>query len=154
MTITTHKRSIRIDAPVERVFDYVKDPHNQFAAYYQEKKPTIAEEAMTADSGEGSTWKWKGQALFLHLHGTNTRVEFVPNVRIVDRSSTGAESTFTFEPDRTGTTLSIAIEISSKVPYLDKLEDAVIWSGDRDLDTWLANLKEAIEAGTLASPSG
>jgi hypothetical protein len=74
-----------------------------------------------------------------------TREVYVPNERIVDHSSTGPVWTFTFKPDATGTTLSLACGVSSKVPLLDKLEDAVFWNGDRDLDAWLENFKKAIE---------
>ena len=145
MTSTTHQRSIHIDAPVEKVFDYVKDPQRQFDAYYQKETPTISDQQMTPDAGQGSTWRWHGHLMFIHFSGTNTREEYVPNERFVDRSSTGVLVTFTFEPDEAGTTLTIAAEVSSKVPFLDKVEDKVAWKGDRDLDTWLGNLKKAIE---------
>ena len=59
--------------------------------------------------------------------------------------STGPVWTYTFEPDQTGTTLSLACEVSSKVPLADKVIDRVAWDGDRDLDTVLANMKKAIE---------
>lgn len=54
--------------------------------------------------------------------------------------------TFTFEPDPTGTTLSLAFEYSTKVPLLDKVVDAVSWNGDRDLDRVLSAMKAAIES--------
>ena len=73
------------------------------------------------------------------------REECIPNDRIVDRSSTGPVWTFTFEPDPTGTTLSLAMEYSTRVPLMDKAVDRVSWNGDRDLDTILANYKKEIE---------
>jgi uncharacterized protein YndB with AHSA1/START domain len=111
VTTTSHTRSVHVDAPVEKVFDHVKDPHNQLDLYYTKEKPAAAELKMTPDSGEGSTWKWmSGVLLFIHLHGTMTREAYVPNERIVDQSSTGIRWTYTVEPDQTGTTLSLAIE--------------------------------------------
>ena len=53
---------------------------------------------------------------------------------------------YTFEADDSGTTLTMEVEVSSKVPFLDKIEDKVAWHGDQDLDTWLGNFKQAIEA--------
>ena len=145
MTTTTHTRSTHIDAPVAKVFDYVKDPLNQWDAYGLAGKNTIAEEDVAPDAGKGSTWKWQGHLLFVPMHGTMVREAYVPNERIVDHSSTGVLWTYTFEPDETGTTLTMEVEVSSKVPFLDKVEDRIAWNGDRDLDTWLGNFKKAIE---------
>lgn len=140
------KRSIHIEAPVEKVFDHIKDPHNQFDSYYTNDKPGVAEVDMAPDSGEGSTWKWmSGVLLFIHLHGTMTREAFVPNERIVDRSSTGIVWTYTVKPDQTGTILSLEAEFSTPAPFLDRIGDKVFWNADRDLDTMLGNLKRAIE---------
>ena len=86
-----------------------------------------------------------GVLLFIHLHGTMTREAFVPNERIVDRSSTGIRWTYTVEPDQTGTTLSLEAEFSSPAPFLDRIGDKVFWNAERDLDTMLGNLKKAIE---------
>ena len=40
-----------------------------------------------------------------------TREEYVPNERFVDHANTGGVWTFTFEPDETGTTLSVAFRL-------------------------------------------
>ncbi len=144
MTTTTHKRSVPIDAAAETVFDYVKDPRHFFKAF-----PGIGQDALTdvtlTPEGVGSTYAWKGGMLGFHIHGVMTREEYIPNERIVDRSSTGPVWTWTFEPDPAGTTLTLAFEWSTKVPLMDKAVDRVLWNGDRDLDTILANLKKEIE---------
>ena len=75
-----------------------------------------------------------------------TREEYVPNERIVDHANTGGVWTSTFEPDETGTTLSMAFGWSSKVPLVGDVLDRVGWNGDQDLDLMLANLKKAIES--------
>jgi hypothetical protein len=74
-----------------------------------------------------------------------TREGYIPNERIVDRSSTGPVWTYTFERDPTGTTLSLEFEYSTKVPLADKVVDRLSWNGDRDLDSILAHFKKAIE---------
>ena len=145
MTTTTHKRSIHIEEPAEKVFDHVKDPENLFEAMY-EGRSTIAAKEIAPDAGKGSTWQWQSHLLFLPFHGTMTREDYVPHERIVDRSSTGVLWTFTLEPDDAGTTLTMEVEVSSSVPFLDKIEDKVFWKGDQDLDTWLGRYQEAIEA--------
>jgi hypothetical protein len=82
--------------------------------------------------------------LFFHMEWTITREEYVPNERIVDHANLGGVWTYTFEPDETGTTLSVAFGWSSTVPYLAELMDRT-WEGDSDLDEMLATLKKQIE---------
>lgn len=153
MTSTTHKRAVHIDAPVERVFDYVKVPEHFYAAMFEGEgnEPSdaaahLTKVSLTPDGGVGSTYEWVGRAFFITIHGVVTRQEYMPNERIVDHSSTGVTWTYTTAPDETGTTLSLACEVFSKVPLVDKVEDALSWKGDRDLDKWLAAYKRAIEA--------
>lgn len=144
MTTTTHKRTVHIDAAVETVFDYVKDPRHFFNAFPGGDALAVTDVTLTPE-GVGSTYAWKSSAFVFHPHGVSTREEYIPNERIVDRSSTGPVWTWTFKPDPTGTTLSLAFEWSTKVPLMDKAVDRVAWKGDRDLDTVLANLKKEIE---------
>ncbi|HET9080525.1 MAG TPA: SRPBCC family protein [Trebonia sp.] len=146
MTTTTHKRTTHIDAAVQAVFDYVKDPRHFFDAmpWSDSTRGAITDVTLTPE-GVGSTYAWKSGMLGFHVHGVMTREDYIPNERIVDHSSTGPVWTFTFEPDPTGTTLSLAFEWSTKVPLMDKAFDRVLWHGDRDLDTILANLKRQIE---------
>ena len=144
MTTTTHKRTVHIDAPVERVFEYVKDPRHFYEAMSKGGRDSLTEVTLTPE-GVVSTYAWKGTMLRLHIHGVMTREEYIPNERIVDRSSTGPVWTWTFGPDPAGTTLSLAFEWSTKVPLMDKVVDLFAWNGDRDLDTILAHLKKAIE---------
>ncbi len=144
MTMATHKRSVHIDAAVETVFDYVKDPQHFYDATPGGWRDALTEVTLTPE-GAVSKYAWKGTMLHLHVHGVMTREEYILNERIVDRSSTGPVWTWTFEPDPTGTTLSLAFEYSTKVPFMDKAVDLAAWNGDRDLDTILANVKKAIE---------
>jgi hypothetical protein len=148
MTMTTHKRSTHIDAPVETVFDYVKDPHNFFGAFDEEWRRHMAlGEVKITPEGVGSTFRMMGRMLLLfHMEWVLTREQYVPNELIVDRASTGGGFTYTFEPaDPSGTTLSLAFG-GFNVPLVGEMIDRVSWNGDRDLDLVLANLKKAIES--------
>jgi uncharacterized protein YndB with AHSA1/START domain len=140
MSTTTFARSIHIDAPVETVFGYVKDPRHVYDAVWTVEKPGIADLRLARDAGVGSSWTWMNHVLFFHLQGTVTRREFVANERIVDGGSTGT-TTYSMEPEGTGTRLSLEVRLSSRVPFLDK---AMNLSPDH-LDTMLANLKHALE---------
>ena len=146
---TTHKRTVHIDAAVEKVFDYVKDPRHFFKAFPEGDRATMTDvmtDVTLTPEGVGSTYAWKTSMFGFHFDAVSTREEYIPNERIVDRSSTGPVWTWTFEPDPTGTTLSLAFEWSTKVPLMDKVVDTFAWNGDRDIDTILANLKKEIEA--------
>ncbi len=146
MTTTTHKRSVHIDAPVEKVFDHVKDPRHFYDALAgsERGRDALTDMRMTPD-GVGSTYRWTSSKFGIHLKGVMTREEYLPNERIVDHSSTGPVWTWTLEPDPTGTTLTLAFEYSTTVPLMDKVVDRVGWHGDRDLEAMLAYMKSAIE---------
>lgn len=143
-----HTRSTHIDAPVEKVFDYVKDPHHFFEAFDEEWRRHMAlVEVNLTPEGTGSTARMMGRMFLLfHMEWVLTRTEYVPNERISDHANTGGVWTFTFEPDETGTNLTGSFGWDSKVPFVGDLMDRFGWNGDRDLDLVLANLKKAIES--------
>ena len=155
MTTKLHERSIHIDAPVEVVFEYIKDPHHFFSAFDEEWRRHMAlAEVTTTPEGVGSTFRMMGRMFLLfHMEWVLTREEYIPNERIVDRANTGGVFTYTVAPtDPTGTTLSLAFGWSSPVPFVAEALDRVSWNGDRDLDLMLANVKEAVE-GLSAQPA-
>lgn len=142
-----HTRSVQIDAPVERVFDYVEDPHHFLEAFPEDDRRHMAlVEANITPEGIGSTFRLMGRMFLLfHMEWVMTREEYVPNERIVDHANLGGVWTFTFAPDESGTTLTGSFGWSSKVPFVGEFMDKVGWDGDRDLDLMLTNLKKAIE---------
>jgi carbon monoxide dehydrogenase subunit G len=148
MTTTTHQRSVHIDAPVEKVFAHVSDPENYFAAM-READPNMSGQITKkpAELGVDSTYEWSGRLLFVPIHAVVTRTQYVPNQRIVDHQPSGdVTMTHTTEPDGSGTKLTMRSDVSSKVPFLDKVEDRMTWKGDEDLDEILVAYKKAIEA--------
>lgn len=146
MTTTKHERTVHIDAAVDEVFDYVKDPRHFFESFNErDKSHTELTDVKLTPEGVGSTYSWKSSVFFLHPSGVSTREEYIPDHRIVDRSSTGPVWTFAVEPDSTGTALSLSYEYSTKVPLMDKIVDRVVWNGDRGLEAMLRNMKTKIE---------
>lgn len=145
MTTTMHSSSVHVDATVGKVFDYVKDPAHFFDAmaagqYVEPGKITLTPE------GIGTTYEWTGRELGFKIHGVLTREEYVPNERIVDRSSTGPVWTWTVAPEGDGTKLTLAYEYATRVPLMDKLIDKVAWNAERDLQTMVTTIKEKVEA--------
>ena len=146
MTTTRHVRSIHVEAPVETVFDYVKDPAHFYDAMPGRMRSKLKAVNMTPE-GVGTTYEWlQGHLAGFELVGVITRQESVDNERIVDSSSTGPVWTWTFEPDGDGTSLTLAFEYSTKIPYMDKVVDAIAWRGDRDVDAILATIEDKVEA--------
>ncbi len=155
MSSTTHTRSMHIDAPVAKVFDYVKDPHNFYAVISEvpgsravgHVKAELTDVSMAPDGGVGSTWTFKGALFIFHYNATLTREECVTNERIVDsNSAAGATWTCTFAPDAAGTEFSLGFTTSTKLPLIDKAFDWVSWDANRDLDAMLDAFKKAIES--------
>lgn len=147
MTTTKHKKSVHVDAPVEKVFDYVKDPAHFYAAMPAGKhEKNVLGNVKVAPEGVGTTYEWTAREFGIKVSGVMTREEYVVNERIVDRSSTGPIWTWTFEPDGAGTTLTLAYEYSTRIPLVDKVVDKIAWNADEYLETMLAVYKEAVEA--------
>jgi uncharacterized protein YndB with AHSA1/START domain len=147
-TTMTHRRSVHIDAPVEAVFDYVKDPHHFFEAFPEEdRNHTALTEVTLTPEGVGSTFRMMGRVFLLfHMEWVLTREEYEPNKRILDRANAGGVWEYTFEPDETGTTLTIAFGWTSRIPFAAEVIDRISWDGDHDLDVMLNNVKKAIES--------
>jgi len=143
MRSTPHQRSIHIDAPVEKVFDHVKDPNSFVAA---DPEPVHLSNLSLTPEGVGSTWRTSWRAFGLRLHGVWTREECIPNKRIVDHVSTGVTWTYTTEPNPTGTTLSLAFAITTKVPLANKVLNWAFSSQKRQLDKMLASYQKALQA--------
>ena len=147
MTTMLHSRSTHIDAPVEKVFDYVKDPHHFFEAFPErDRSHTALTDVNLTPEGVGSTFRMMGRVFLLfHMEWVLTREEYVPDTRIVDRANTGGVFEYDFEPDGTGTLLTVGFGWSSRVPFAADVLDRISWNGDEDLDVMLGNLKKAIE---------
>ena len=146
MTTTRHAGSVHVDAPVETVFDYVKDPGHFYDAMPEKMRAKLKAVNVTPE-GVGTTYEWlQGHIAGFELVGVVTRQESVVNERIVDSSSTGPVWTWTFEPDGDGTSLTLAFEYSTKIPLVDKVVDAIAWRGDRDVNAILSAIEDKVEA--------
>lgn len=71
------------------------------------------------------------------------REEYVRDECIVDGYRDG-RNIYTVQPDPPGTTPTLTVESSSPLTVLNKGKD-LLMRPDRNLDTWLANIKTVIE---------
>lgn len=145
MTTTKHTKSVHVDAPVETVFDYVKDPEHFFGAMPPREHFELREVTMAPD-GIGTTYEWAGRELGLRLSGVNTREVYVLNRRIVDWAAAGPVWTWTLEPERAGTMLTLCYEYSTHVPLMDEVVASIAWHADEDLERTVFTIKERVEA--------
>jgi uncharacterized protein YndB with AHSA1/START domain len=118
------ERSITINAPVEKVFDYI---NNQ--THLPEIWPSLIEVTdMKPLPNGGWSNRWKYKMAGIHLSGTSEDIEHVANQRIVSKTKGGADSiqTWTFEPEDGGTKVTFAVEYTIPIPVLGKLAEAII----------------------------
>ncbi len=151
------KQSIYIDAPVEKVFDFCKDPRKTWSVMPDQMLggSELADVKMTKD-GVGTYYSWTVRLAGLRVEGFNVFTEFVPNKRITDRSSRSFVGTWTvsFEPEGSGTRLTEWRHPVSFWPLraFDRLLDGFRVSLEQQS---LEKMKEALEksAGAAAAAS-
>ena len=137
------EKSITIDAPVEKVFAYLRDPISNL-----EIMPSMVQVSQVAGEGVGAEFRWVYRMAGMNLEGKSTVLEFVPDERFVTKSQGGIESTWIwdFAPDNGGTRIDLAVEYTVPIPVLGRLaESLVVRQNERELETTLANIKERVE---------
>ena len=124
--VSIMKRSIHIEAPVEKVFDFCKDPR-----YTQELTlaPFAIKDVRMTEEGVGTYYSWASKTPVLRFEGFDVYTEFIPNQRITDRSSSGlpGDWTFSFEPEGSGMRLTAEVHHRSfwGIPPLRELVEGV-----------------------------
>lgn len=114
------KQSFYIDAPVETVFDYFKDPNQQRDAVLFD----LQDVKVTKD-GVGTHYTWGFKVAGVRFEGLEVLTEVVPNKHITERSSMALAGLweYDFEPEGTGTRLTMTVHPQSfwRLPPLDRL---------------------------------
>ncbi len=138
------KRSIHIEAPVEKVFDCVKDPTYMPEGFAM---PFEVTDVKLADGGVGTYYSWVYRVAGLTIEGFDVYTEFIPNQRITDRSSSGfpGDFTFSFEPEGSGMKLTVEVRHRSfwRIPPLMQLVEMV---QGLMIDRLLSAMKAEMEA--------
>lgn len=137
-------RHIEIEAPVEKVFDFMRDPH-----HLTEIWPSMVDVANVKELPEGLiTYDWTYKMAGLRFKGTSVTTEAVENERSVVVNEEGIPSKFVWEyhPHNGGTALDLEVEYSVPTPVLGKLaEKVVVKLNENEADVMLANLKTVME---------
>lgn len=142
----TLTREVVINAPVEKVFDVVRDIGKLWVHF-----PDVAvREVKLTPEGVGSSARMYTHELGLHFEGVAEVVEVVPNQRVVVQIRFGPESprwTFSVEPVADGTKLAAQGEWHVNIPGVGKpIGNLIAKSHTEFLEAMLANIKADLEA--------
>jgi uncharacterized membrane protein len=137
------ERRITINAPVEKVFNYIADPMNNL-----EWVPSVMEIKDVSGSGVGQHHRWTYKMAGVLLKGETTVTEHLPNERIVSQGKGGVTSTWilNFKTHDGGTIMELDIEYTIPIPVIGKLaEKIVLKRNEREADLAMSNIKEKME---------
>jgi uncharacterized membrane protein len=140
------QKSIEIDAPVEKVFNYLEEAESNV-----EWLPGMMEvkEVNKTEDYVGTHFRWVYKMAGLRFEGETKVIEHIRNKKIVTQTKGGIQSTwtFTFEPQGQVTRVSIKVDYRIPVPVLGKLAEAlVLKQNEREASMALSNIKERMEA--------
>lgn len=137
-------RSILINAPVEKLFDYMDDPNNLPAIWPNMVEVSDVKRLPNGGAHYNYVYKMAG----IRMEGISDDIEWVKNVRTISKSSGGIDSlaTVEFEPAAQGTKVNVISEFTVPVPLVGKLAEAIIVKmSEQDAESLLANLKTRME---------
>ena len=140
------ERSILINAPVEKVFDYMADVHSNV-----EYIPGMIDvrDIQETPNHVGTHFKWTYKMAGIKFDGETTVLEWEQYKRVVTDSKGGIKAKwyFTFGREAAGSKLSIAVEYEVPMPVLGKLAEAVVRrQNEKELELTLSNVKARVEA--------
>lgn len=137
-------KSTRINASVDRVFEYLSNPENLLEVW-----PNMVEVSniqMKPDGGRAYDWVYKMAGMKFHGHADTTALE--KNKRTVVKNDKGIPSTFewTFAGEDGGMRLTVSVEYTIPVPLVQKLAEKLVHRmNERDAETLLENIKARVE---------
>jgi carbon monoxide dehydrogenase subunit G len=139
-------RSVNINVPVEKVFEYLNDPLNLLEIW-----PSLVEvsDVKRTPDGVGSTNRWAYKLAGMRFEGKAEIVEYIENERVVTKASGGgmeATHTHTYEGTNGGTKFTCESVYTIPIPVLGKLAEAVVVKlNENEADVFMANLKARLE---------
>ena len=144
-------RSIEIDAPVEKVFDFALDVGKLWTSWPEDV--AVRDVELTPD-GVGTSARLFSHFFAIHLEGTVEYTEVVPNEHIAASVHFFGENPtwmFTFEPADDGTKMTAEGEWHAKVPVVGKrLDGMMVKEHEEGLESLLETVKSQVEAEVTA----
>jgi uncharacterized membrane protein len=142
MSTMTYTHRTHIEAPVEKVFNFFKDPNN----WQELPRADQLTQVNVTDEGVGSSYRVMLPIPGLRIEADGVFTEFIPNQRITDRSSLSLAGTltFSFEPEGSGMKLTMESHPRSvwRIPPLKQLAE---WVMARRHKRYMSALKAKME---------
>lgn len=143
--MTTIERSIVIKAPVKQVFSYLTEP-----THLPEIWPSMVEVKDVKPLAKGGhTYHWVYKMAGMRFEGETETFDFEPDRHFLSKS-TGqipAKFDYTFTPENGGTRIEVKTEYEIPKKLLGKLAEPFVRKlNEREADSFLANLKDRLEA--------
>ena len=136
--------NIIIQAPVDRVFDYITCPTNRV-----EWLRRVTDVRNIIGEGKDQKWDYTYKMPGKTIEGTVEVTEYVPNKRYAHKNSRGFARTWTYEfSNESGNTLlNISVEmVSFTFPLIGKiLEKQMLRQSKREADHAVTNIKKRLE---------
>ena len=145
MNTKTIVRDIRVDTPVETVFNFLGDPNN-----LPEIWPNIIEVKNVKKSKDnpGFNFNWTYKMSGLPFEGKCETIEYMPYDRLAFKTNKGLDSTITwrFQPSGQETHVTLKFEYQIPSSLLKRIqEDVVIQENEHEVAALLQNLKSRLE---------
>lgn len=145
-------RSIEIEAPVDKVFDFAVDVGKLWTSWPED---VAVRDVELKPDGVGSSARLWTHLLAIHMEGTVEYTEVICNQRIVAKVHFFGEKptwVFTFEPTDGGTKLTAEGEWHVNLPGVGKpLEGMLVKGHEGGLESLLANVRSRVEAEVAAA---
>ena len=101
------QKTITINAPVEKVFAFMNDPHN-----LPEIWPSMIEiKDVKPNPNGGYDFGWVYKMAGVHFDGASETTEFVSNKRNATKSTKGIESKFIWDYETEGDNTKLTVEV-------------------------------------------
>ena len=139
------ERTAHIDAPVQRVFDYLNDPHHLETIWPQ----TVNIVSVEMLYGGRFTFEWIRKIFDVHFEGRGECSHSLPKDAVTYKITGGLECVIKWllMPVDSGTEVSLQVIYTAPRPLLRHHSlTAVVRQIERDSDQMLARLKAAFEA--------
>lgn len=138
-------RDIRVEAPLDIVFDFLVDPHN-----LPEIWPNIVEvkNVKKSKNNAGFNFNWAYKMAGIQLEGKCESIEYNPYESLVTKSSKGLDSTTTWRFNAAGQSTHVTLKFEYQPPSsaLKQMDEEVLTEeNERELEAVLQNLKNRLE---------
>jgi uncharacterized membrane protein len=138
-------RDVRVEAPLDIVFDFLVDPHN-----LPEIWPNIVEvkNVKKAKNNAGFNFSWAYRMADIQLEGKCESIEYAPYESLVTKSSKGLDSTITWRFNSAGQSTHVTLKFEYQPPasVLKQMDEEVLTEeNEREVETVLQNLKNRLE---------